>query len=217
MSVDLETTIKEKYELAFLPTHMPHVSNLPSILATNRLQSINQLKIHQTLFNDISNQSVQTRRANVTVTPTSKPLHDYVPLYFGRKTPMASALRTLNDSLIFLAFEFEILKSRPCVITDGNAADVNSTFREFKSIDDLQILDPKSINTHLYAHSDEIKRRKQAELLVLDFLPIGHLKYIICPSDMVKISVDGMSQIADQKVKTYVVGLHNYLQARRYF
>jgi hypothetical protein len=209
MSNELQTTIKEKYELAFLPTHMTHVNNLSSIFASNGLHSINQLKIHQTPFNDISNQSVQTRRANVTVTPTGKPLHDYVPLYFGRKTPMASALRALNNSLIFLAFDFYILESRPCVITDGNAADANTTFREFNSVDDLQILDPKSINTHLYAHNEEIKRRKQAELLVLDFLPIEHLKYIICPSDMVKVSVDNMSQVAGQKIKTYV-GRNSY-------
>lgn len=209
MSNEIENTIKEKYELAFLPTHMTHVSNLPSIFSSNGLQSINQLKIHQSPFNDISNRSVQTRRANVTVTPTGKPLHDYVPLYFGRKTPMASALRELNDSLIFLAFSFDVLQSRPCVITDGNAADANTTFRKFNSIDDFQILDPKSINTHLYAHSEEIKRRKQAELLVLDFLPIEHLKYIICPSDMVKESVDGISQTVGRRIKTYV-GRNSY-------
>ncbi len=86
------------------------------------------------------------------MTPTDRALHDYAPLYFGRKTPMASALRELNNSLIFLAFDFNILLGRPCIITDAN-----TTFREFNSVDDLQILDPKSINTHLYAHNEEIK------------------------------------------------------------
>jgi hypothetical protein len=209
MSIELETTIKEKYELAFLPTHMSHVSNLSSIFTSNGLHSINQLKNLKLAFNDISNQSVQTKRASKTVTSTGKPLHDYVPLYFGRKTPMASALRKLNDSLIFLAFGFDILENCPCVIADGNAADVNTNFCEFNSVDDLQILDPKSINTHLYAHSDEIKRRKQAELLVLDFLPIEHLKYIICPSVVVKRTVESMAQVAGLGIKTYV-GRNSY-------
>ena len=123
---------------------------------------------------------------------------------------MVSAIRNLNDSLVFLFFSFDILNDLECVISDGNAADAKTSFKVLQSIDDLDFLDPKSINSQSYAHDNEIKRRKQAELLILDFLPIRYLKYVICPSDMVKITVDTNPLMANLRVKTYVGGKSYY-------
>ena len=160
----------------------------------------------QCRFSDSSNASVQVIRANKTISNTGKPLHDYVPLNFGRKTPMASAIRNLNDSLIFFAFSFDILNDLECVISDGNAADAKTSFKVLHSVDDLDFLDHKAINSQSYAHDNEIKRRKKSELLILDLLPIMYLKYVICPSDMVKMTVDTNPLMAHLKVKTYVGG-----------
>ena len=210
MNTELGKEIKERFELASLPSHMTHIDNLNSILTSNGLFSVNTLNSSSLPFNDSSNASVQVIRANKTIPDTGKPLHDYVPLYFGRKTPMTSAIRNLNDSLIFLFFSFDILTDLECVISDGNAADAKTSFKVLQSIDDLDFLDPKSINSQSYAHDNEIKRRKQAELLILDFLPISYLKYVICPSDMVKMTVDTNPLMANLRVKTYVGGKSYY-------
>lgn len=210
MNTELGKKIKEQFELASLPSHMTHIDNLNSILASNGLFSLNTLNGTSSPFSDSSNASVQVIRANKTIPDTGKPLHDYVPLYFGRKTPMASAIRNLNDSLIFLAFSFDILNDLECVISDGNAADAKTSFKVLQSVDDLGFLDPKSINSQSYAYDNEIKRRKQAELLILDFLPIKYLKYVICPSDMVKMTVDTNPLMINLRVKTYVGGKSYY-------
>ena len=210
MNTELGKEIKERFELASLPSHMTHIDNLNSILTSNGLFSVNTLNSSSLPFNDSSNASVQVIRANKTIPYTGKPLHDYVPLYFGRKTPMVSAIRNLNDSLIFLFFSFDILNDLECIISDGNAADAKTSFKVLQSIDDLDFLDPKSINSQSYAHDNEIKRRKQAELLILDFLPISYLKYVICPSDMVKMTVDTNPLMANLRVKTYVGGKSYY-------
>jgi hypothetical protein len=210
MNTELGKEIKERFELASLPSHMTHIDNLNSILTSNGLFSVNTLNSSSLPFNDSSNASVQVIRANKTIPDTGKPLHDYVPLYFGLKTPLVSAIRNLNDSLVFLFFSFDILNDLECVISDGNAADAKTSFKVLQSIDDLDFLDPKSINSQSYAHDNEIKRRKQAELLILDFLPISYLKYVICPSDMVKMTVDTNPLMANLRVKTYVGGKSYY-------
>ncbi len=189
---------------------MTHTDNLNSILASKGLFSLNTLNDTSNPFSDSSNASVQVIRANKTIPDTGKLFHDYVPLYFCRKTPMASAIRNLNDSLIFLAFSFDILNDLECVISDGNAADAKTSFKILQSVDDLDFLDPKSINSQSYAHDNEIKRPKQAELLILDFSPIRYLKYVICPSDMVKKIVDANQLMTNFKGKTYVGGKSYY-------
>lgn len=73
---------------------------------------------------------------------------------------MVSVLRDKNKTLIFLMFSTNLLGDYHCVISDGNARSDSTIFRKFLSIDDLTILDPKSINTIKYAYDDEVKRRK---------------------------------------------------------
>lgn len=204
MKSEIAKKIKEQYELGFLPSHMTHLDNLEKIISASGLHSLNALISSGHAHKDISNASVQTKRANKTIQATNKQLHDYVPLYFGRKTPMASAIREHNDSLLYLAFSFEVLNDLSCVIADGNATNTKTSFRAYGDITDLSILDIKAINSQSYANDEELKRRKQAELLILDFLPIMYLRYVICPSDMVKNTVERQLNTANISASVYV-------------
>ena len=158
---------------------MTDFENLKSILSMEKILSKNQLSKANKAYVDISDPSVQDGRSKIIIPCTQKPLHDYVPLYWGRKTPMVSAIRGKNKTLIFLMFSTNLLEDCHCVISDGNARSDGTIFREFLAIDDLAILDPKCINTVKYADDAEVKRRKQAELLILDCLPLKHLRYIV--------------------------------------
>jgi hypothetical protein len=129
---------------------------------------------------NLSNEDVQAGRSAITIPGSDRPLHDYVPLYFGFKTPMVAANQAHNESLLFLRFSLEVLRLPGVVITDGNARSMRTKFRTFRSIDDLNILDPKAIQTIKYAGDDERKRKKQAEILVPDQLSITVMQDIIC-------------------------------------
>jgi hypothetical protein len=170
--------IKERYQL-YPAYHMTHVDNLLSILKAGKILSYNgAAAVTKT---SIANDDVQAGRARITIPATGMALHDYVPLYFGFKTPMVAYNHEKNEQLIFLRFSLDIFRNIPgIVVSDGNARSGSTRFVAYKSIDDLGALDVKAIHTVKYAHDGELKRKKQAELLVPDELPIGHLFDIIC-------------------------------------
>lgn len=170
--------------------HMTDKENLHSIFEEGHIYSKFYMIEIGKVFKDISNQSVQEARANLKLGWSGRSLHQYVPLYWGRKTPNVSALRLKNESLIFLMFSTNLLEDYDCVISDGNARTAGTRFRQYKNITDLEILDAKAINSVKYAKDEEIKRRKQAELLVYRKLPLKHLIYIICYSEMVRNEIE---------------------------
>ena len=185
----LSDQIKKKYELANV-LHMTDLENLKSILSEGAILSHNEVTKNALHFKDISNESVQCGRAAIIIPCSGRPLHDYVPLYWGRKTPMVSALRKRNETLLFLMFFTNLLAEYDCMISDGNARSHGTTFRAYIELSDLDILSPKDINTVKYAYDEAVKRRKQAELLILNRLPLKHLLYIVCHSAMVKTKVE---------------------------
>ena len=158
---------------------MTDFENLKSILSMEKILSKNQLSKANKAYVDISDPSVQDGRSKIIIPCTQKPLHDYVPLHWGKKTPMVSRLRDQNETLIFLMFSTNLLGDYHCVISDGHALTKGTIFRKFLAIDDLDILDPRCINTVKYADDAEVKRRKQAELLILDCLPLKYLHCIV--------------------------------------
>ena len=130
-------------------------------------------------YRSLANEDVQTARATIKVPFTNRSLHDYVPLYFGFKTPMVAWNQTQNEHMIFLRFSLDILSQGGVVISDGNARSTATRFFSFTNIDDLAQLDASAINTVKYARDTELKRRKQAEILVPDFLAISECIDII--------------------------------------
>ncbi len=183
MIATLYQQIRSRYGLG-PASHMTHLNNLPTILAAGELRSYSQMR-GQT-YQNIANEDVQAGRAAKTVPPSNRPLHDYVPLYFGFKTPMVAVNQDKNEEIIFLRFSLEILTSPGVVITDGNARSNSTTFRAYTCIEDLAIVDAKAVNTVKYAHDGELKRKKQAEILIPDHLPFTQVFDIMCFSDSIR-------------------------------
>ena len=204
----LSGQIRQKYELGDV-LHMTDIENLESILAHTRILSKNQMSKLGKKYIDLSNESVQSGGSNITIECTGKALHDYVPLYWGKKTPMVAVNQDRNERLIFLMFSTNFLGEYDCVICDGNARSRSTLFRKFKALNDLDLLHPLSINTVKYAISDEVKRRKQAEILVLDSLPLTHLLRIVCHSAIAKVRIEAL--LATHGINRGVyVGAGNY-------
>jgi hypothetical protein len=205
----LSNQIKQKYELGHV-LHMTDYANLESILKDKFIFSKNNMDSNSKKILDISNQSVQDARANITIKETGKNLHDYVPLYWGKKTPMVAALQAGNQSLVFLNFSTNLLAENDCVISDGNARTHETKFKVLKAIEDLGFIDAKSVNTVKYATDPEVRRRKQSELLVLDRLNLKHLLFIVCYSNEVKYKILQLLSANQVDSRVYIGGGNYY-------
>lgn len=86
---------------------MTHRKNLDSILKDGAIYSTTRMSSRS--FISIANELVQNRRSEVTIAASGRRLHDYVPLYFGNRTPMIASLQDQNEEIMFFRFSLEIL------------------------------------------------------------------------------------------------------------
>lgn len=107
MSKPLYIQIREQYQLG-PATHITHIQNLNGLI-TNGLQSHSRMQAGLQYI-DLSDQSVQLGREQKTVPATGRGLHEYVPLYFGWKSPMLMSHQDKNEQIIYLRFSLEIQK-----------------------------------------------------------------------------------------------------------
>lgn len=178
MAKPLYQEIKEKYQLG-PASHMTHISNLAEILKTGLL-SHNQMKDKG--YFDLSDASVQLGREKKIIPHTKQYLHDFVPIYFGWKTPMVMRHQDKNEEIIFLRFSLSILQTSGVVFSDGNARSHATNFFSYTKIDDLAALNAKAINDVKWVGDDEKKRQKQAEILVPQSVPFSQVLDIVCYS-----------------------------------
>jgi hypothetical protein len=173
---------RRRYQLYPAASHMTHIDNLPAICAAGALISYNRMR--GSAYFNLANEDVQSGRAGIMVpaTPTPRPLHDFVPLYFGFKTPMVAVNQKFNEELLFLTFPLDVLGIAGAFLTDGNARSGSTRFVAYQTLADLAAVDAKAANSVKYAHDPELKRRKQAEILIPDQLPLTWLQGIVCYS-----------------------------------
>lgn len=160
---------------------MTHIDNLRSILQAGELRSYNLMRGQS--YRNLANDDVQAGRAAITVATTKQPLHDYVPLYLGFKTPMVATNQVHNEELLFLRFALDILSTPGSIVCDGNARAHASKFYLFNGPDTFSNLDIAAIRSVKYAKDSELKRKKQAEVLIPDRLPLSKMFDIICYSE----------------------------------
>lgn len=79
---------------------------------------------------------------------------------------MVAVLSQHNEDLIFLRFSLNILGESGVLFSDGNAASSKTQFFEFIDLDSLSVLDAKAIQTVCYSGDQELKRKKQSEILI---------------------------------------------------
>jgi hypothetical protein len=195
--------IRQRYQLG--PAyHMTHGSNLASIFASGALLSKNSLAALNMGIVDISNPGIQDWRNQKFIPETNRSIHEYVPLYFGFKTPMVACVQEINEKIVFLRFSLNVLELPEVIIADGNARSDNTLFRSFSSLDDLKFLDVRAIHSRKYSNDPEKKRRKQAELLVPDRVSVDQILDIICYSEAAKLAVERHAKKAGLCFKIHV-------------
>ena len=102
---------------------------------------------------------------------------------------MVSCNRLSNDKMIFQRGSLNILATPGVVFTDGNARSYNTHFFLYGGIDSLGVLSVKSIQTAKYAGDEKVKRQKQSEILIPDFLEFSQVLDIFVYSEEARKTV----------------------------
>ncbi len=163
--------------------HITHINNLPGIIESGGLWCDAQVYSGKVAATGIAHEHIKERRRcrNVDMAPGGN-LCDYVPFYFGPRSPMLYSIHNGyvegyqggQDSILHLEARIEhvIHRGLPFVFSDGHAEMAISRF--FNDPDDLNVIDWELMNSIWWNDTLEYpdrKRRRQAEFLVYSFFP----------------------------------------------
>jgi hypothetical protein len=185
--------------------HFTHVRNLPGILAAGCLQADGAVDRSSALQVEAADLDVKAVRKNARV-PLSpfECVADYVPFYFAPRSPMLYKLAKKGvptytdgqDPLIYLVSSVDtvVASGGSVVFSDGNCASAMTQFS-----DDLALLesmvDWDVMKSRLWANTaddPDRMRRRMAEFLVYQQVPITCLIGIAVRHDTMKKQVDGL-------------------------
>lgn len=171
--------------------HLTHIDNLRSILDCGALLSYNAMHRDEVVYRNIAHNNIQDQRAHCFVWGAKGGcLHDYVPFHFASRPPMLYAIKggkvegyaEGQGPLIYLVSTAQDIAKAALsfTFTDGHAI---MAFTEFyDSLDDLDKVDwsvMKSKYWHDTTEHPDRRRRRQAEFLVHDCVPIELVRGIV--------------------------------------
>ncbi|PHR85442.1 MAG: hypothetical protein COA59_00300 [Colwellia sp.] len=163
--------------------HFTSINNLESIISDGLLST--NLKVEKGInHQDIANDGIQERRKTMNVTCGPKGVvHDYVPFYFAKRTPMLlSIVKSKNIDqidIIYLAIPIEKLVARNVVFSDASA---NTALPPnfFDKTKHLNVLDWNTIDSWSWTyHEDDDRHKKMAEMLVHKKIEITDISHIV--------------------------------------
>jgi len=181
--------------------HITHIDNLAGIIRAGGLLAHNGIEDGYT---DIAHQTIQTRRNQTPVLcPPGGALHDYVPFYFCRRSPMLYAIHKDNietyrggqQSIVYLVSELVRVQQAGLtfVFTDGHAIMQFSEF--YNDVADLDKIDWPLMQAKLWTDTDEDpdrKRRRQAEFLLHRRCPWSLISGIGVFDEAMQLRVEGL-------------------------
>lgn len=175
---------------------MTHIENIPHVLQygiTHRNSSAANIN-----FVPIGDYSLINRR-NTHLLNNGTVLGDYIPFYFGTRSPMLyviqqgfnGVLRTHPENIIYCVTSIaEIIASEiDFMFTDGHAIDSFSTLYSKDQVQNIdKILDYNAINATVWIDENDLdkKRRKEAEFLLSQDLPTRYILGYICYNESAK-------------------------------
>ena len=195
---------------------MIHIQNLQHDLE-NGLYAKNKCIVNKK-YVGIGSQEVITQRDRCKVKCFPETVvNDYVPFYFSVRTPMLYNIHTGHGvpplpqrNIIYLCCKLADVATDQFTwcYTNGNAAKAITKF--YSSLKDIDIrVDWRSINTTDFrddnADGDEDRvRKKHAEFLVRNFVPVKYVKAIVVFDQAVKTEVEKIVKTAELDIKIAV-------------
>lgn len=175
---------------------MTHIENIPHILSYGI--------VHKSSWNKnpnyvtIGDQSLIDFRSSKEVNVVSGKkivLGDYIPFYFGVRMPMLYVIQHGGNfverarkatEIVYIAVSLEkLITNNFCFyFSDGHATDMLTTFYESKdAVRISEIIDWQAVKSTYWAGDEietDLKRRKQAELLVKEDVPAEFIVGFVC-------------------------------------
>lgn len=165
--------------------HITHLRNLPRIVASGGLAAYNILADRD--YVSIAHGNIQESRSSVRVPcRAGGTLHDYVPFYFGPRSPMLFAIgkgavegyEDGQEPIVHLVVQLsDVLEADlPFVFTNGHAIVAYTDF--YDDVTQLDQVDfPLMRQKYWHDVDDDPNRawRRSAEFLVHERLPWGHV------------------------------------------
>ena len=175
------------------PTHIFHITpfeNLRMILEAGELRAKRMLEQEDTGYTNIAHQNIQERRARTHVPCGPRGvLNDYVPFYFGPRSPMLFTISNGNvegfsgeqQSIVHLVSTVQSVQAAGLgfVFTDGHGIMAITEFYDDPAR--LDEVDWPLMRDHYWADTDDDldrKRRRQAEFLVHERFPVNMIQEI---------------------------------------
>jgi hypothetical protein len=157
--------------------HMTHISNLPAIIERGGLVAMTTLAAEHANVTSIAYTSIQQQRATKQVPcGAGGCLHDYVPFYFCRRSPMLFTISRGNvpceggqDAIVHFVSTAQRIEEEELdfAFTDGHGIMNYTSF--YDDLDDLDEVDWPLIAAQYWVDTREDgdrRRRRQAEFLV---------------------------------------------------
>ena len=184
--------------------HFTSIENLESII-DNGIFSTNQKIARGIVHVNVAEEGIQRRRALMQVPGTNgRCVHDYVPFYFAKKTPMQLAVlhkkNVDQQFIIYLSVSILSLEIRPDAYFTNASANTEippNFFRGNNQSQQLDLLDWQTIDSNRWKYDDDDqKHRKMAELLLSDHVPLCEINQITTWNRSIS---DGVRQIFQSK------------------
>lgn len=205
---------EHKHRFAY---HFTLIENLDSIL-TEGILSTNKKNKENILHNDIANQEIQLRRSKMTVTKgPGGVVHDYVPLYFAKRTPMLlSLIKSKNIDqidVVYLAIKIDRILDDDVVFSDASANTVipPNFYAKPKSLSKLYW---PIIDSWDWTYSEEHgeKNKKMAEMLIHEKIKITDISHIVVWNNTYKEHVEEKLEELDIKNITVVTDYYRHFR-----
>lgn len=184
--------------------HITPVENLRAILQMGELRAKHSLDKECADYTSIAHQSIQDRRANTHVPCGPKGvLHDYVPFYFGPRSPMLYTISKGNvdgfvgdqQSIVHLVSNAQAVQSAGLsfVFTDGHGIMALTDY--YDDLGQLTEVDWPLMNARYWNDTiddSDRKRRRQAEFLVHQRFPVSLIQEIGVINQTVKLTTEAL-------------------------
>lgn len=185
---------------------LTHIDNLPILLQRGGLHAPNTAPSDGLHYKTIHNLEIQAhRRVQPVPCGPGGAIHDYVPFYFGERSPMLYQLYTGRvagynegqEPLIYLVSTAQRVQQQniPFVFSDGHGIAVFT--RWFATLAELDQVDWKAVKATYWNDTVENmdrQRRKQAEFLIHRFCPWSVLGGIAVLNEVRKAQVEAILQ-----------------------
>lgn len=185
---------------------LTHVDNLPILLQRGGLHAPNSAPNDGLLYKTIHNLDIQAqRRVQRLPCGPGGTIHDYVPFYFGARSPMLYQLHTGKvtgynegqEPLIYLVSTAQRVQQQnvPFVFSDGHGIAAFTSW--FATLADLEKVDWGTVNATYWrdtAEDMDRQRRKQAEFLIHRFCSWSLLGGIAVYNEQRKTQVKAILQ-----------------------